>query len=173
MKNILIEEHGKYGIDCSNAVWFSGNIHDLYHESKVSFLCDVDFVLEGEQNILLVEYKNANIEEAVLHTKEERQYNPFDEKKFQTLIRKFYDSIPYLYLNGKLSKPIQYICVLEYPKGNSSSRKLLRNKLKKKLPFSLQKKMDTGVKLIHSVDVLNIQEWNEHTYFGQFPFELL
>ena len=169
MTKIIAEEHGKYGIDCTNAVWFSENIHSLYHTSGISFLCDADFVIETEQSILLVEYKNANIEEALSHVKAEKQYNPLEEKKFWTLIRKFYDSVPYLYLSGKLTKPVQYICVLEYPKGDLISRKMLRNKMKKKLPFALQDRMAGGIKLIQSVDVVNIQEWNEDTYFGQFP----
>lgn len=38
------------------------------------------------------------------------------------------------------------------------SRKALRNRLKK-----------TGVKLIESVDVVNIDEWNHHAVYGQFP----
>ena len=169
----MTEEHGKYGIDCTNAIWSSEDIHSLYHAGGISFLCDADFVLETEQHILLIEYKNAKIKEALLHVETEKQYNPFEEKKFWTLIRKFYDSIPYLYLSGKLSKPIRYICVLEYPKGDSVSRKLLRNKMKKKLPFALQDKMGKTGNLVHSVDVLNIQEWNEDTYFGQFPIKAI
>ena len=173
MAKIMTEEHGKYGIDCTNAIWSSEDIHRLYHAGGISFLCDADFVLETEQHILLIEYKNVNTREALLHVETEKQYNPFEEKKFWTLIRKFYDSIPYLYLKGKLLKPIRYICVLEYPKGDSVSRKMLRNKMKKKLPFSLQDEIGKEISLIYSVDVMNIQEWNEDTYFGQFPIKAI
>ena len=70
MTKIMTEEHGKYGIDCTNAIWSSEDIHSLYHAGGISFLCDADFVLETEQHILLIEYKNAKIKEALQVGKE-------------------------------------------------------------------------------------------------------
>ena len=43
---------------------------------------------------------------------------------------------------------------------------MLRNRLQKRLPYKLQ--LD-DTKLIEAVDVLNIEEWNKHEYYGQFP----
>ena len=42
MAKIMTEEHGKYGIDCTNAIWSSEDIHSLYHAGGISFLCDAN-----------------------------------------------------------------------------------------------------------------------------------
>ena len=56
MPKVLIEEKGKYGIDCRNAVWASDEIHTMYHSCGLpEILCDADFVVETEDNILLIE----------------------------------------------------------------------------------------------------------------------
>ena len=171
MPGVLIEENKHYGIDCSAALWASDEMHETYHMCKLPhILCDVDFAIETENRVLLVEYKNANIPEAVAHADRSKEYNPFDEDKFNKLVRKYYDSLHYLHLCGKY-KPVCYVFVVEYPKGDSTSRKMLRNRLKKQLPFKLQEKIDMGIKMIESVNVLNINEWNEHEDFGIFPIK--
>jgi len=169
MPDVLIEEKGNYGIDCKNAIWASDEIHTIYHSCGLpEILCDADFVVETEDTILLIEYKNANVPEARAHATEATEYDPFQPKKFNRIVSKYYDSLHYLRLIGK-EKPIHYIFVLEYPKGDSVSRKLLRNRLKKRLPFKLQDQFDTGIRLIDSVSVMNISEWNENATYGQYP----
>lgn len=169
MPGVLIEEKGKYGIDCRNAIWATDEIHTLYHACGLpEILCDADFVIETEDAILLIEYKNANIPEARAHATEETEYNPFQTNKFNKIVSKFYDSLHYLRLIGK-EKPVHYIWVLEYPKGNSTSRRMLRNNLKRKLPFQLQERLNTGISLIDSVCVVNISEWNSDANYGQYP----
>ena len=37
------------------------------------------------------------------------------------------------------------------------------------LPFQLQKRFDTEIRLIDSVSVLNISEWNLNTDYGRYP----
>ena len=165
MPDVLIEEKGNYGIDCRNAVWASDEIHDAYHACGLpDILCDADF------SILLVEYKNSNVPEARAHATEDTEYDPFQSKKFNKIVSKYYDSLHYLRLLGK-EKPIHYVFVLEYPKGDSAARRLLRNRLKDRLPFGLQDRVGTGIKLIESVNVVNISEWNENAIYGQFPIK--
>ena len=48
MKNILIDENGDYGLECTNAVWASDQMHQDYHTAKVP-LADADFLLEDEK----------------------------------------------------------------------------------------------------------------------------
>ena len=170
MPDFLIEEKGNYGIDCTSAVWASDEIHQAYHDCGLSILCDADFVIETPDRILLVEYKNANVPEARAHVPKGAEYNPLQPDKFNKLVRKYYDSLHYLRLLGK-EQPIHYIFVLEYPKGDSASRKALRNRLKNNLPFKLQEMTDTGIKLIEAVDVVNIDEWNDDRVYGQFPIK--
>lgn len=169
MPDVLIEEKRNYGIDCRNAIWASDEIHSIYHSCGLSdILCDADFVIETEDAILLIEYKNASIPEARAHATPTTEYDPFQSEKFNKIVSKYYDSLHYLRLMGK-EKPIHYIFVLEYPKGDSVSRKMLRNRLKKRLPFKLQEQFDMGIRLIDSVSVVNISEWNADTSWGRYP----
>lgn len=42
--------------------------------------------------------------------------------------------------------------------------------MKTLLPFALQQKMNTGIDLIEKVDVVSINEWNEDSTYGKYPF---
>ena len=57
MSIVYIEENGQYSLDCSKAIWSTDRIHSYYQDSDhqygyIGFLCDVDFVIENEKNIL-------------------------------------------------------------------------------------------------------------------------
>lgn len=172
MSAIYREENGQYSLDCSRAIWSTDKIHSYYQDPEhqygyIGFLCDVDFVIENEKNILLVEYKNANIPGAA----RPMAFQPERENKLENVAKKFYDSYHWLYLKGK-DKPKKYIYVLEYPNGNSTSRLLIRNKLQKKLPFALQKNLAVeGRKMIDEIKVVSISEWNADEELGLFPFQ--
>ena len=164
MSKVFIEENGIYGLDYEQAIWASDQMHEEYFKAGLQ-ISNADFVLENQNNILIVEYKNATISGAV----SPGAFNPEDDKKMNSIIRKFYDSLHYLRLLKK-DKPVEFIYVLEYPKGDSVTRKRLRERLKRFLPFKLQENMNTGVKLIEKVDVLSIEEWNNHKVYGEYPF---
>lgn len=163
MQNILIEENGIYGIDCTRAVWFTDRIHEDYHRAGIH-INDADFIIENEDKLLMVEYKNANIPGAA----SPGSFKPEQDKKLSTTARKFYDSLHYLKLMEK-TKPVQYIYVLEYPDGDAVTRRRLRNKLKAELPFALQENIGNGIKLIDKVDVVSIDEWNQDQDYGRHP----
>ena len=60
------EENGQYFIDCTTALWSTDEIHKCYQDAAhtygiIGFLCDVDFVIETQSHILLVEYKNVRL----------------------------------------------------------------------------------------------------------------
>lgn len=167
MKNMLIDENGDYGLEYTNAIWASDQMHRDYHTAKVP-LSDADFLLENEQFIMIVEYKNANTRKARDAGFKTPQFDPMDDKKFTMIIRKFYDSLHYVHLLGKY-KPVKYIYVVETPNGDETMRKRLRDKMKTLLPFNLQKNLDTGITLINKIDVLSIDEWNRHDEYGKYP----
>lgn len=100
MSNIFIEENGVYAIDCTNALWATDKMHDDYHEAGIH-INDVDFLIENESNLFMVEYKNANIVGAV----NPAAFNPIEDKKVSIATRKFYDSLHYLKLLNK-TKPV-------------------------------------------------------------------
>lgn len=165
MNNIFVEENGAYSIDCTNAVWATDKMHEDYHKAGIH-INDVDFLIENPTHLLMVEYKNACLVSAV----NPNAFNPMDNKKISVATRKFYDSLHYLRLLGK-NKPIQYIYVLEYPNGDVTTRKRLRNKLKTELPFVLQENIGNGNKLIDKVDVVSIREWNDDSNYGKYPIK--
>ena len=167
-----IEENGVYAFDCTAAVWSTNQIHDYYQDQshaygELYFLCDVDLVIESNDYIFLVEYKNANVPGAA----NPGAFVPDSGNKLENVAKKYFNSMHWLYLAGK-DKPKKYIYVLEYPAGNSTSRLLVRNKLMKKLPFALQNALNSaGRKLINEVRVLSIAEWNADAELGIYPLQ--
>lgn len=169
MDTVYVEENGVYKLDCTAAVWSTDQIHEHYAQHvSGSFLNDVDFVIETDKYLLLVEYKNANVPGAA----QPEKFNPGSDRKLENVAKKFYDSLHDLFLLGK-EKPRCFIYIVEYPKGDSTSRRMLRNKLKERLPFRLQAAVPGGRRLIEDVYVLNIQEWNSDSVFGRFPISLV
>ena len=146
MKKLFMEENGAYSINCEAAVWATDKMHEDYHNAGIH-INDVDFLIENSTHILMVE-----------------------DKKISIITRKFYHSLHYLRLLDK-SKPVQYIYILEYPNGDVTTRKRLRNRLKMELPFSLQESIGNGKKLIDRAEVLSIDEWNTDNCYGNFPIK--
>lgn len=165
MEKIFTEENGNYKIDCSKALWATDKLHEQYHVAKC-LLRDVDWVFETDDKIILVEYKNADIASAY----KPGAFKPREDKVINKVVKKFYDSLHYLTLQGK-TKSKEYVYILEYPNGDSVSRKMIRNKMKKKLPFLLQINIGEGRKLIEKMAVLSIDEWNNNDVYGKFPIQ--
>lgn len=163
MSNIFVEENGVYSIECTEAVWASDKMHRDYSEAGLH-INDVDFVIESNTEIFLAEYKNANIPDAA----NPGAFNPLGDKKVSAATRKFFDALHYLRLLDK-TKPVSYIYILEYPNGDKTMRKRLRNRLKMELPFTLQENIGKGRKLIEKVDVVSIEEWNKDRNYGKYP----
>lgn len=162
MSLMFTEENGMYTLDCTNSIWATDSINKYYHENTVSLLKDVDWIVETDDNILLIEYKNATIKGA----SHPERFNPKEDKKLNNVAQKYYDTLHFLHLMGKF-KLKKYIYILEYPNGDVVSRKLIRNKLKDRLPFRLQSTLNCNCKLIESVEVLSIEEWNNQ--YNDFP----
>lgn len=169
---IYTEENGQYALDCTAALWSTDQIHNYYQDSAhtygiIDFLCDVDFVIENETHILLVEYKNASVPGAA----HPERFDPNSGDKLKNVANKFFDSMHWLYLAGK-DKPRKYIYILEYPSGNPTSRLLVRNELQNRLPFKLQSLLsasESGRKIIDEVRVVSIAEWNADAELGKYP----
>lgn len=169
---VYTEENGVYTLDCSASVWSTDQIHNNYQDPAhqygvIGFLSDVDFVIENETHIILVEYKNASIPGAA----NPGAFSPTSGNKLDKVAKKFFDSLPWLYLAGK-DKPKKYVYILEYPAGNSTSRRLIRNQLKERLPFALQSRITNARRtLIDEIRVVDIAEWNADAALGKFPMK--
>ena len=166
MAGIFTEENGVYSLDCTLALWAANDIGKMYDSAKIH-LKDVDWIIETEQNLILVEYKNAKIAGA----KHPEAFQPEEERKIRNIVQKYYDSLHYLFLIHK-TKPKYYVYILEYPNGNSNTRRRLRNRIKQELPFALSGALGVTEKLIEGVDVLSIDEWNAHPVYGHYPLRL-
>lgn len=146
-------------IDCTKAEWFTDELNEIYKDTT-SFLCDVDWIIETNDYILMIEYKNGTVYPS------KKPFNPTKEEKVENILRKFYDSLHYFTLVGKEKKK-KYFYVLEFPNDDPVIRKFLRNEIGRKLPIKLQQNMNTGIKLIESFDIFTIAEWNEA--YPDFP----
>jgi hypothetical protein len=162
-KQFLTEENGFYQIDCTNAVWATDAIHQEYHNAGLH-IHDVDFLIENDDTIYLIEYKNADIPGAA----SPNSFQPESDKKVENVVRKYFDSLHYLTLLQKRKRK-HFVYILEYPNGDSTSRKRLRNHLKTELPFALQRNLSDTVTLIDDIDVLSIEEWNTHQQLREYP----
>lgn len=160
----LTEENGFYAIDCSQSLWATDEHHEKYNRLTVSLLTDADWLIETSDELLIIEYKNGNT------PNQTKSFNPNKDEYIRKVARKFYDTLHYLTIINK-TKPKKYYYVLEYPKSDSVTNKIIREKIAKLLPFRLQDSMDTGISIIDSFNVLSIKEWNES--FPDFPIRKL
>lgn len=158
---IFIEENSIYQLDCTAAVWASDQIHAEFHAAG-TLLSDADFAVETKEFLYLIEYKNANIPNAV----NPNAFKPGESKSVDKVARKFYDSLHYLKIIGK-EKPVKYVYIVEYPHAGSTERRMLRNKITERLPFHLQR--GKSKKIIEDFDVVSIDEWNQHHEYSLFP----
>lgn len=165
MDQIFFDENQTCQFNFSDCLWATDQLNKIYHEAKIQ-LSDVDFIAETEDELLFIEYKNANVATAV----HPESFNPSTDKKLCTIAKKYYDSLHYLYiLQRGEGKRKTYVYILEYPNGDRVSRKAI--KLISRLPFRLQSNMNSKSKLIHELKVLDIDEWNQ--LYGQIPIKKL
>lgn len=166
MEFIFTDENQTCQIDFTNAVWATDQLNSIFSVVKDSILSDVDFIVEGANSIFFIEVKNSNF----LGVDNPKSFKPLHEDLIRVLAKKFFDSFHYVRGLGKTSdKQKIYICLIETPLGDSVMRRALRNRLKDRLPFKLQKIFSE--KMIDDVLVWSFDEWNE--YFPQFPLSRL
>ena len=164
MNQIYHDENRQFQFDFSSALWATDELHNTYSKNKAGILSDVDFVAETEDNVLLVEYKNAKVPGAA----HPESFNPSDQKRQNKIAFKYYDSWIYLAAMQK-RKPVSYVYILECPGDDAVMRKRLRNNIADLLPFQLQELPEIKVEMIHDFEVLSISEWNTHKQYKSFP----
>lgn len=81
------------------------------------------------------------------------------------------DSLQFLQaIHCNISKTKRYVYILECLNGDVILRKRVRALLTARLPFLLQQQMHMSEKMIDSVEVLSVMEWN--TYYPKYPLRL-
>lgn len=166
MAKIFTDEKQTCQIDFANAVWATDQLNNIFHDVKDSILSDVDFIVEGANSIFFIEVKNPNFR----GVDNPKAFKPLDSDLIRVLAKKYFDSFHYVRGLGKTSnKQKIYICIIETKNSDSVTRKSLRNRLRDRLPFKLQKIFSE--KMIDDVKVLSFDEWNDN--FPQFPLSRL
>ena len=166
MAEIFTDENQTCQIDFSNAVWATDRLNTIFSVVKDSILSDVDFIVEVANSIFFIEVKNSNFS----GVDNPKDFKPLHSELIRVLARKYFDSFHYVRELGKTSgKQKIYICLIETPLGDTVMRRALRNRLKDRLPFKLQKKFLE--KMIDDVLVLSFDEWRNK--FPQFPISRL
>lgn len=92
------------------------------------------------------------------------------DEHYIKIAQKYYGSLIYI-LGSKKNKTFKFVYILECAKADSVIRGLIRNKIKNKLPFELQKEPSIKMKLISDFEILSIEEWNKHDNYAKFPIK--
>ena len=164
MEQVYFDENRMYRFDFTVAVRSTDKLHEIFSQNKAGILSDVDFIAETESEMLLIEYKNANVQGAAAPGR----FDPFDQKRENKIAFKYYDS--WIYLKAiHNDKPVTYIYILEFPNGDAVLRRRIRNHIAGKLPFELQKLPQIKETMISGFEVLSIDEWNSHEKYRVFP----
>ena len=162
---IFQDENHCYQFDFTDAIWVTDELHDTFQKNKASILSDVDFIAETENEIILLEYKNASISSAV----KLRTFRPSDQKRLNKIAYKYYDS--WIFPKSHRGKQTHSIYLhTRISKGDTTTRKAIRNKIIDLLPFELQRLPLVKQKLILEFEVLSINEWNLNEKYKNFPY---
>lgn len=166
MAEIFTDENQTFQIDFSGATWATDQLNTIFSVVKDSILSDVDFIVEEANSIFFIEVKNSNFR----GVDKPKDFKPLHSDLIKKLARKYFDSFHYVRGLGKTSgKQKIYICLIETPLGDTVMRRALRNRLRDRLPFKLQKNFLE--KMIDDVLVLSFDEWRNK--FPQFPISRL
>ncbi|QUF84854.1 hypothetical protein KDJ93_08140 [Clostridium butyricum] len=155
---ILTDENNRYKFDFTKSKYVI-EFHDLANKMKLN---DVDFITEYNDNIIFLEYKNANIKNAVNPNAFVDKIKKEPEKFYKNIAKKYYDSLMMFWAAGgnKDDFPIIFILLIEAPIMDAKIRKQLKLKIGKQLPLNL--KEDVIVReMLSKFEVFSIDEWKE------------
>ena len=86
---ILTDENNRYKFDFTKSKYVI-EFHDLANKMKLN---DVDFITEYNDNIIFLEYKNANIKNSVNPNAFVDKIKKEPEKFYKNIAKKYYDSL--------------------------------------------------------------------------------
>lgn len=156
---ILQDENGKVQFDFSNAlgVFEPHELASMYSE----YISDVDFVIEEEQRIICLEYKNASVKNAA--NAEVFQRKLVGEEFWKRVAKKFYGTVFLVWACNKnqVEKPIEYILLIETnPSMDDALKKRFTTKMMRQLPFKYGGRAKIKRKVINRFELVDLKEWN-------------
>lgn len=151
---VRIEENGRFQFDFS-ALDYVWEFHEIVAKTTLS---DVDFITETDKEVLFIEYKNANIKDAV--NPDAMLQKIKHETFYHKIARKFYDSLLLFWARKGNEKnlPIMYVFIIEHPILDKRLRRQLKLKIEKQLPFRLNDPL-IEKQVISNFEVMDLKEW--------------
>lgn len=153
---ILLDENKQYEFDFTDTKYVL-ELHALANSLMVN---DVDFITETENEILFIEYKNAEVSNVV---NPDALFEKISTEKFiNNISKKYYDSLLLFWGEGNygVENEIKYILIIQHPKIDLKVRKQLKNKLIGKLPM-IRKNKPIMKGFISAFEVYNLNEWED------------
>lgn len=128
----------------------------------------VDFLVEMEDHLLLVEVKDAQHSKALQVDREEfvRRFRSKDLTK-QDLPRKCRDTFLYLYGQNRISKPIRYIVLLEVETVGIPELHNQMELLRRYIPLNGPDGEPWPRPFVEDCLLVNLESWK--AYFPEFP----
>lgn len=158
VSKIVTDENNQFRFDFTDCKYVI-QLHNLANRMKLN---DVDFITEYNNKIIFLEYKNANIKNAVNPNGFVDKIKRDPERFYKNIAKKYYDSLLMFWATGenKSEFPIIYVLLIEAPIIDAKIRKQLRIKIGKQLPLNLKEKSIVR-EMLSQFEVLNIDEWKE------------
>lgn len=100
---ILTDENNEFKFDFTSCRYVR-ELHGLANKMKLN---DVDFITEYNDNIIFLEYKNANIKNAVNPNAFVDKIKREPEKFYKNIAKKFYDSLMMFWQLVEIKKNFQ------------------------------------------------------------------
>jgi len=161
-KHIFVEENRNFEIITEYADEFI-ELNTVYHKTILS---DVDLIISKGNEVILMEYKNANIPNASNPEVFEEKLNSDDH--YRKIARKYYDSLIYV-ANSELKADVKkFYYVIEAKNLDSVLRARIAGKIKRKLPFDLNSDLGLLKSFIDEFHVVSIEEWNKE--YSEYAF---
>jgi hypothetical protein len=127
----------------------------------------VDYLIETEKIMLLLEVKNLNVSKA---TEQSRKvfYEKLKSGKFTyDMVYKYKDTLLYqMACDNKIEKPIYYYVILEENEIPVNSRLAITKKIYSLLPWHMEKIVEIKNPLIENFAIISLSDWNH--LFPQF-----
>lgn len=155
---VLYDENKKMQFDFSDALAvFEPHALASMHSDYIS---DVDFVIEEEQRIICLEYKNANIQNAANPGALQKKLS--GEEFWKKMAKKFYGTLFLIWACNRnpAEKCIQYVLLIEVnPSMDNALKKRFTAKMLKQLPFDYNGRIEIKRKIIDKFMIMDLQEW--------------
>lgn len=161
-KNIYIDENGKSKFDFTKAqsVFEPHPLANMYGE----FLSDVDFVIEDDNQMILMEYKNACIPGTANSEVLYKKVQSSNEKFWKTIAKKFYGTMFLVWATGRNvgDKKVKYVLLIETtPSIDRVLKKRLKEKMLSLLPFKYKQETEIKREVITEFEIMDLLEWRK------------